>query len=203
MRSTQGHSGVPRIDQQCFTVYEIPYGCGQYTSTILDLLTIFRSIFDGGFSGGTSDRKGRQACFSSAMDQLEGAIARLHFIHNERASNGAQQTVKKSGGSYAVHTFDLEIAQHRGLTLYQTDSTAIILCNTKPPEAFVRVVIFHRKNLETEILFDTRRTQETKASHRSYTPIQFFWNRRRPSAAIHGTSSGGEPSATVHGHSTE
>ena len=37
VRSIQGHSGVPRIDQQCFTVFEIPYGCGQYTSTILDL----------------------------------------------------------------------------------------------------------------------------------------------------------------------
>ena len=91
----------------------------------------------------------------------------------------------------------MKIAPDRGFKKYQTGSFAIILYNTMPSEALVRVVNFPKKNSETVILFDTRPTQVTEI----YTPIQFFWNRRKLSAATYGTSSE-KPDATIHGNST-
>ena len=45
-----------------------------------------------------------------------------------------------------------------------------------PPEAFVRVVKIHRKNLETEILFDERRTQVTEVTR----PYSSFGTEEHP-----------------------
>ena len=39
-----------------------------------------------------------------------------------------------------------KIAQYRGMTIYQSSSFAIIVFNTMPSEAFVRVVLFHKVN---------------------------------------------------------
>ena len=63
-----------------------------------------------------------------------------------------------------------------------------------PSEALERVVKFHTS--ETNSI-----RHETNASRRSYTPIQFYWNTRRPRAAFFGLSSE-KPDATVHGNST-
>ena len=70
----------------------------------------------------------------------------------------------------AVYIYDLHIAQDRGLTFYQTGSFAIILYNTIPRDAWVKVMKFIRNNLESDILFEKRPTQGTEVT-RTYSSI--------------------------------
>ena len=89
-------------------------------------------------AGGTSDRRGKQTCFFSAMDPSEKLVPDLqglskdeprimHYKHSKRPVHDA------------VSTFDLKIAQDRGLTFDQTGSVAINLYDTTPTKALVRV----------------------------------------------------------------
>ena len=138
---------------------------GKYTSTVQDLLMITGQSSKGGLiAGGTSDRRGGHVCFFSAMDPLGGALAGFHRILHERTSNGALQIFKKTITRCSVHfRFD-------GVFFCQTRSFAIILFHIMPSQALVNFVKFHRKDSETEILFDTVPAQVTDVT-RSYSSI--------------------------------
>ena len=64
----------------------------------------------------------------------------------------------------AVYMFDLKIAQDRGLKFCHTRSFAIILFNTMPTEASVKVMKFNRNDSETDSLFDKRPPQVTEVT---------------------------------------
>ena len=87
-----------------------------------------------------------------AEESKHTVVARCSRIPQGRASNGTLQTFEKPDND-AVYTFDVKIDLDRGLTFFQTGSFAIVLCNTMPSEAWVRVVKLH--NSETQILFYT------------------------------------------------
>ena len=102
---------------------------------------------------------------------IGGAIARFHRIHHGRTSNGGRTTnIKTIPDLDAVYTLNLKIAQDRRLQIYQTCSFAIVLFNTMPSEALVRVVKIHRKDWETKVFI----RYKTSASHSRYTRVQFY-----------------------------
>ena len=162
---------------------------GKFTSTIQDLRTIAgQSSKEDLIAGGTGDRRGRQACFFSAMTHWRRLCP---ISQNSPRTNldWCTANIPIVPDLDAVYTFDVKIAQDRGLTFHQTCSCAIILNNTMPSDALVE---FNRNDSETEIT--TRHTSDTL--------IHFFGNRRKPSATIHGISSE-KPDATIHGKSTK
>ena len=73
--------------------------------------------------------------------------------------------------SNAVFVYDLKIAQCRGLKCCQICGFAMILYNTMPTEALVKVMEIKSDDSETEILFDKRLPQVTSVT-RSYSPVQ-------------------------------
>ena len=90
----------------------------------------------------------------------------------------APYTQSKRPDLDARYIIDLKIAQDRGLKFGQTGSFAIILYNTMPTGALVKVVKFNRNNSETEILFDKRPPQVTEVT-RTRDPIQPFFESAR------------------------
>ena len=76
------------------------------------------------------------------------AVARFNLILHGQHSNGAPDPFKTPDLD-AVYTFDLKIAQARGLVSYLTGRCAIILYDTMPSEALVRVVKSHKKKFGT------------------------------------------------------
>ena len=82
----------------------------------------------------------------------------MHYKH----SKGADLDV--------VYTLDLNFAQDRGVTFNQIGSIAILLKNTMPSEALVRIVKSLKKELGVIILFGTRSPQFTEGS-RTYSSI--------------------------------
>ena len=134
--------------------------CAESTHPPLqDLRTNTGETVEGGqVAGDTSDRRGRQAYFFSAMDPLEEPLPDLkeftsdeplmvHFKHMERPD-------------HEVYTFDLKIAQDRGLTFIKPRSFAITMYDTKPSAALVRVVNL-KKPRRQKIFFDTRSAKVT------------------------------------------
>ena len=88
-------------------------------------------------------------------------------------------------------------AQDTLLKCDQTDSFSTIEFHTMPSEELVRVVKFHEKFEDSNVI-----RYKTTASHRSYTNIKSFIEAEGPSVAICGISSE-RPDATVHGNSSE
>ena len=76
IRSIQGHSSVPSLYPKFFTLLETLYEWtvhNYHTGS----LNNYRSIVEGRpIDGGTSDRRGRQACLLSAMDLWREVVAR-------------------------------------------------------------------------------------------------------------------------------
>ena len=86
----KGHSGVPRIGPQFFTLLEIPceWKVHIYRSGSAN---IYRSIVEGGLiAGGPSDHSGRQAPVFSAMDPLEDPLRMVHYEHSKRPDLDAE-----------------------------------------------------------------------------------------------------------------
>ena len=83
IRSIQGHNDVHRIDPKFCTVLEILYVWKVYIYHTRPSNN-FRSIVEGGLiAGGTTHRRGRQACFFSAADPLESLPDFQEFAKNE------------------------------------------------------------------------------------------------------------------------
>ena len=117
-------------------------------------------------------RRGRQACFFSAMHSLDDSLPEANDVP---ASVPKMEPYKHSKKNRSWCSLHIKIVQDRGSKFSKTGSFAIILYNTMPTEALVKVVNFNRNDSETEILFDKR---QTTASHRRYTHVWIYWNRR-------------------------
>ena len=77
----------------------------------------------------------------------------VHFKHSERKD-------------HEVYTFDLKIAQDRGLTFIKPRSFAITLYDTMTSEALVRIVNL-KKPRRQKNLFDTRSAKVTEVTRPS------------------------------------
>ena len=91
IRSIQGHSGAPRIDPTFFTLLGNPYAWKVFIYRT-GSSNNYRSIVEGELiAGGTSGRRGRQACFFS-FGAIRKVVARFSRILQGRASTGTEIT---------------------------------------------------------------------------------------------------------------
>ena len=152
---------------------------GKYTSTIQDLRTMASQSGQDDWSREAPATAEEDKHASSQLATLWRSRCPIFKNYLRTSLEWYTIHIRKD---HAVYTFDLKIAQARGLNIYQTGSFSIILYDTMPSEALVRVVKFYQWNSRQIFSFGTR-----SASLRCYTLVQFCWNRR-PSAAIHGNS---------------
>ena len=93
-----------------------------------------------------------------------------------RCSRTSQGRASKRPDHDAVYTFDLKIAQDRGLTFHQTGSFAVIPHDTVP----IRSI---GESFETSHIGDKSPIRyKICKSHRRYTLKHFDWNGRKPCA---------------------
>ena len=152
---------------------------GKYTSTIQDLRTIAgQSSKEDLIAGGTGDRRGRQACFFSAMTHWRRHCP-ISQISPRTNLDWCTANIPNIPAPDAVYTFDVKIAQDRGLTFHQTCSCAIILNNTMPSDALVELTGTIRRQRSPR---DTQVTRRYISLGTEENPVQPFMEsaRRNP-----------------------
>ena len=112
----RGHNGVPEVNPTFFTPLQIPY---EWKPLIYHTgsLNNCRSLVQGGLiAGGTSDRKGRQAWFFSAMPPLDNSLPEASNVSTSVHKMVPYKHAKRPDLD-AVYTFDFKIAQDGGLKI--------------------------------------------------------------------------------------
>ena len=107
-----------------------------------------------------------------------GAFARCRWIHHKRTSNDARLDIQKY--KILIQTLDSKIAQDRRWTC----SFSIVLFNTMPSEALVRVVKFQNKKSETEILFFVQQHGRPQKAHEHMVLLKQSTQRRHTAKEI-------------------
>ena len=174
--------------QKFFMLLEIPYEWKVHICHTGSSNTFRSSVERENWSReAPSDRRGRQACFFSAMDPLEEALPDFKKFSHKETLNDAPRTFKKDQ--------ILMQCTHLTWTSHRTEDWKII----KP--AALRLFCItpcHQKhwwefwNYTNEFGDRNSIRCETTASHGNCTHMQFYWNRR-PSPATHGISAGRRP----------
>ena len=117
-RALQGHSVIP----DGFFMYIYHVGCA------INL----HSIMNSGLIPGRQNLSRRQTVFFTSVDPVDKEHKDLDTTDLEarRLAQYMQTTWKKHQNT--VYWVDFQLAQRKGLKLYQTRSNAIILYNTRP-----------------------------------------------------------------------
>ena len=139
-RAIQGHSGGALVDPLLQDSVLLPYDFTEYIYHIGNAFEMHSMIKRGLIPGGTSLRRDRESVFYAAVNPMDARLDLKEVEYDPDKPRIAPHKQTWKAHHNTVCWCNLQLAQRKGLQLYQTRSHAITLSSTPPAICIEKLV---------------------------------------------------------------